>query len=83
MNSAVLTTVTKYAAPRIANVWSVPTDAMRRVAIGAVMSAPDPKPVTATPVMRPRLSGNHFTSVATGTMYPRPRPTPPITPYEP
>ena len=68
MNSAPPVTATKYAAPRIANVCSTPTDAISRVASGAVISAPAPKPATASPVISPRLSGNHFTSVATGTM---------------
>ena len=68
MNSAPPVTATKYATPRIAKVCSTPTEAINRVAIGAVMSAPAPKPVTAIPVISPRLSGNHFTSVATGTM---------------
>ena len=52
----------------MANVCSTPTSAISRVAIGAVISAPAPKPATASPVIRPRLSGNHFTSVATGTI---------------
>src|SRR4030095_9351413 len=68
-------------APRHANVGSTPTVSMRRVATGAVTSAPAPNPPTATPVMNPRLSGNHFTRTATGTMYPNPRPMPPMTPY--
>ena len=38
------------------------------VATGAVTRAPAPKPPTATPVIRPRRSGNHLTSTATGTM---------------
>jgi hypothetical protein len=32
------------------------------------MTAPNPKPPTAMPVISPRLSGNHFCSIATGTM---------------
>ena len=54
--------------PSHANVLSTPIVSIRRVAIGAVMSAPAPNPATARPVIMPRLSGNHFTSVATGTM---------------
>src|SRR5215469_187167 len=34
----------------------------------------------ATPVINPRLSGNHFTKVATGVMYPMPMPIPVRTP---
>ena len=68
MNSAPPVTATKYAAPRIANVCMTPSLAIKRVAIGAVISAPAPNPATARPVISPRLSGNHFTSVATGTM---------------
>jgi predicted molibdopterin-dependent oxidoreductase YjgC len=34
----------------------------------AVTSAPDPNPATAKPVIKPRLSGNHLTSVAMGMM---------------
>src|SRR6266403_849765 len=37
-------------------------------------------PPTAIPVMSPLRSGNHFTRTATGTMYAKPRPMPPITP---
>ena len=68
MKQAAPITAMRYTTPRIANVFRAPTCAMSRVASGAVMSAPQPKPVTATPVIIPRLSGNHFTSVATGTM---------------
>ena len=35
---------------------------------GAVITAPNPKPATASPVMSPGLSGNHFCSMAIGTM---------------
>src|SRR5215475_5520577 len=42
--------------------------------------APPPNPMIAMPVAMPRRSGNHFTSVETGEMYPRPSPMPPITP---
>jgi hypothetical protein len=35
---------------------------------GAVITAPNPKPATAMPVMSPGLSGNHFCSMAIGTM---------------
>ena len=42
--------------------------AMSRWPSGAVMTAPKPKPATAMPVMRPGLSGNHFCSMAIGTM---------------
>ncbi len=82
MKSAPPVTAIRYTMPRMANVSSAPTVAMSAVAMGAVIRAPAPNPVTATPVIIPRLSGNHLTSVATGTMYPSPRPTPPITPYE-
>lgn len=44
-------------------VWS-----MSRCPSGAVMTAPNPKPATAIPVMSPGLSGNHFWSMAIGTM---------------
>lgn len=37
-------------------------------ATGEVMTAPNPKPPTARPVMSPGLSGNHFCSMAIGTM---------------
>ena len=37
-------------------------------ATGEVSTAPKPKPPTARPVIRPRLSGNHFCSIAIGTM---------------
>jgi hypothetical protein len=36
--------------------------------MGAVSAVPAPNPQTAIPVIMPRLSGNHVTSVATGTM---------------
>ena len=52
----------------IANVSKTPTEEMRRFAIGAVTSAPAPKPATAMPVITPRLSGNHLIRVAIGTM---------------
>src|SRR5579863_3227113 len=45
------------------------------------MREPAPKPPTAMPVMSPRRSGNHFTRTAMGTIYPIPRPVPPIMPY--
>src|SRR5439155_5381868 len=82
MNSAPPVTAARYTTPSTPNVRSGPIDSINRVAIGAVMSAPLPKPATAIPVINPRLSGNHFTSVATGTMYPRPRPMPPRRPYD-
>jgi len=41
---------------------------MSHWAIGDVSTAPKPKPPTARPVIRPRLSGNHFCSMAIGTM---------------
>jgi len=62
------TWATKYAAPRMAKVFIAPTCAISRVATGAVSSAPAPKPATAMPEIIPRRSGNHFTSVATGTI---------------
>lgn len=37
-------------------------------ATGEVMTAPNPNPPTARPVMSPALSGNHFCSMAIGTM---------------
>jgi hypothetical protein len=52
----------------MAKVGRTPRDSISRVAIGAVISAPPPKPATAMPVIMPRLSGNHLTRVATGTM---------------
>ena len=54
--------------PRIANVSNTPTEETRLLAIGAVRTAPAPKPATAMPVITPRLSGNHLISVAIGTM---------------
>src|SRR5204862_6277555 len=51
-----------------------------RLSSGAPIIAPPPKPMMAIPVSIPRRSGNHFTSVDTGEIYPRPRPIPPITP---
>ena len=54
--------------PRIANVSKTPAEEMRLLAIGAVSTAPAPKPATAMPVITPRLSGNHLIRVATGTM---------------
>ena len=53
---------------------------IRACAIGAVTTAPKPNPPTARPVMSPRRSGNHFCSMAIGTMYARPRPKPASTP---
>ena len=44
------------------------------------MKAPSPKPITTMPLPRPRLSGNHFVTAATGVTYPMPRPRPPRTP---
>ena len=35
---------------------------------GAVSTAPNPNPPTASPVIKPFLSGNHFCSIAIGTM---------------
>ena len=35
-----------------------------------------PIPITARPTIMPRLSGNHFTSVAMGATYPNPVPNP-------
>jgi hypothetical protein len=45
-----------------------PTEETRPRATNAVINAPPPKPATAMPVIKPRLSGNHLMSVATGTM---------------
>src|SRR2546427_12328255 len=59
---------TRYEQPRIPNVAGSPTDGISRCAIGAVTRAPAPNPATASPVIMPRLSGNHLMSVATGTM---------------
>jgi hypothetical protein len=53
---------------------------MRRLASGAPIIAPPPKPMIAMPVAMPRRSGNHLMRVETGEMYPSPRPTPPMTP---
>jgi hypothetical protein len=50
------------------NVWNAPTEETSLLAISAVTNAPPPKPATAMPVIKPRLSGNHLMSVATGTM---------------
>ena len=33
------------------------------------MKAPSPKPITTMPLASPRLSGNHFVTVATGVVY--------------
>jgi hypothetical protein len=41
---------------------------------------PAPNPATAIPAIMPRLSGNHLTRVANGTIYPSPKPIPPSTP---
>ena len=68
------------------NYFKTPTEVgelkyvIRRLASGAPIIAPPPNPMIAIPVAIPRRSGNHFTSVDTGEMYPRPRPIPPITP---
>ena len=43
--------------------WSI-----SQLATGAVRTAPKPNPPTARPVISPRLSGNHFWSIAIGTM---------------
>ena len=42
--------------------------AISHCATGEVSTAPKPNPPTARPVIRPRLSGNHFCSMAIGTM---------------
>ena len=68
MKSAARVTAIKYAMPSTANVFNTPMFLMSEFAMGAVISAPAPNPATAIPVIMPRLSGNHFTSVATGTM---------------
>ena len=47
-------------------VWSVPL--RRDFATGATITAPNPKPATAMPVIRPRRSGNHLASIAIGVM---------------
>jgi hypothetical protein len=54
--------------PRMAKAEKGPDDATRLRATNAVTNAPPPKPATAMPVIKPRLSGNHLMSVATGTM---------------
>jgi len=43
---------------------------MRPCAIGDVRTAPKPNPPTASPVMSPRLSGNHFCSMELGKAIP-------------
>ena len=68
MQSPAPMTASRYTMPKMENVRSGPTCAMSRVAMGAATSAPEPNPATAMPVIMPRRSGNHFTSVATGTM---------------
>lgn len=60
-------TKAKEVQPSHTKVCRTPMDWMSRVAIGAVTRAPAPKPATATPAMKPRRSGNHFTRVAMGT----------------
>ena len=53
---------------RKAPVGSSGLRSMSHCATGEVSTAPKPKPPTARPVMRPFLSGNHFCSIAIGTM---------------
>jgi hypothetical protein len=45
-----------------------PVAFMSHWATGTVSPEPPPKPVTAKPVARPGLSGNHWGSVWRGTM---------------
>jgi hypothetical protein len=59
---------------------SVPNALSIAVDHGDAMSAPPPKPMIASPVAMPGLSGNHLISVETGEMYPMPQPMPPSKP---
>ncbi len=49
-------------------------------ATSPIKNAPKPNPVTAIPVIKPRLSGNQRIKVAIGVTYPKPLPNPAITP---
>ena len=49
---------------------------------GPKMADPAPYPPTASPTARPRLSGNHFAITGIGVAYPKPLPSPPITPKQ-
>jgi hypothetical protein len=49
-------------------------------AILPMKNAPAPNPMTASPVTRPLLSGNHRMSVAMGVTYPKPFPSPAMRP---
>jgi hypothetical protein len=40
-----------------------------------------PEPITASPTIMPRLSGNHFTRFAIGVTYANPPPIPAMNPY--
>ena len=68
MKNAAPTTMIRYTTPRMAKAENTPTEVTSAFAINAVTKAPPPKPATAMPVIKPRLSGNHLMSVATGTM---------------
>lgn len=48
--------------------FETPKDEIKCSATGAVMRAPAPNPARVSPVIMPRLSGNHLIKVATGTM---------------
>ncbi len=59
---------------------SVPKKPSIAVDHGDAISAPPPKPMTASPVAIPGLSGNHLIRVETGEMKPMPQPMPPSSP---
>ena len=66
MSWAPRTTATRKIIPRYMKVAIMPDEAMKTFAMGVKTRAPAPKPATASPVIIPRLSGNHFTQVAIG-----------------
>ena len=59
---------------------SVPNAPSIAVDHGDAISAPPPKPMIASPVAMPGLSGNHLIRVETGEIYPMPQPMPPTNP---
>src|SRR5262249_3334378 len=69
-------------AARAMNVSHAPTEvdvlnvSMSRLASGAPIMAPPPKPMMAMPVAMPRRSGNHFPKGQTGGENPGPGPGP-------
>src|ERR1039458_7458844 len=53
-----------------------------KLARGPNSADPAPYPPTASPTANPRLSGNHLAITGIGVAYPKPLPSPPITPKE-